>query len=82
MALLTCTLPPVDDMRPLRLSRDSLPAGTDETSIASHCSVSRSFGPTRLNSPATLGFAASPDSVDFACSTRSPGSVADRKSVV
>ena len=54
-ASLTCTLPPFDAIRPFRLIRVSLLAGTDETSTASQASVSRSFGPTRLKSPATVG---------------------------
>jgi hypothetical protein len=50
--------------------------GTDETSIASQVSVSRSRGPTRLNSPLTAGLAGSPDRVERACTTMSPGKVA------
>ena len=75
-ASLTCTLPPVEDMRPRRLSLCSLDGGTDETSTASHASVSRSLGPTRLNWPVTPGRAASPVRVDCACRTMSPGKVA------
>ena len=75
-ASLTCTLPPSDDILPFRLIRVSLLAGTAETSTASQASVSRSFGPTRLKSPATVGRLGSPDMVDLACSTRSPGRVA------
>jgi hypothetical protein len=63
-------------MRPLRLSRVSLSAGICETSTSSHFRVSRSLGPTRLNSPLTVGRLGSPDMVDLACSTMSPGSVA------
>ena len=75
-ASLTCTLPPLEAIRPFMLSRASLSAGSDETSISSQASVSRSFGPTRLNSPVTAGRAGSPDKVELACSTMSPGRVA------
>ena len=75
-ASLTCTLPPVEDMRPRRLSFCSLEGGTDDRSTASQDSVSRNLGPTRLNCPVTPGRAASPVRVDCACRTMSPGSVA------
>ena len=75
-ASLTCTLPPLDAILPFMLSRVSLLAGSDETSTSSHASVSRSLGPTRLNSPVTAGRAGSPDKVELACSTMSPGRVA------
>ena len=75
-ASLTCTAPPLEPSRPFRLSRASLLGGSEATSIASQCSVSRSRGPTRLNSPSTAGRAGSPDKVERACSTMSPGSVA------
>lgn len=78
-ASVTWMLPLDEAMRPLRLSFVSLLAGTDETSTSSHFSVSRSFGPVRLKSPLTVGRAGSPDMVDFACRTMSPGKVAVRR---
>ena len=80
-ASLTWTLPPVDDIRPLRLMRASFSGGTPAGSICSQASVSRSLGPARLNVPLTLGRPGSPDIVDFASSTRSPGSVALRRGI-
>ena len=75
-ASLTCTLPPLEDILPFMLRRVSLLAGNAETSISSQASVSRSLGPTRLKSPETAGRAGSPEKVELACNTMSPGKVA------
>ena len=76
VASVTCTLPPIEPMRPFMASRVSLPAGIAETSTASHARVSRRRGPTRLKAPDAVGRAGSPDRVELACTTRSPGRVA------
>jgi hypothetical protein len=72
----TCTSPLLEVIRPLKLRVFNLSGGRVETSMASHLSVSRSLGATRLNSPEAVGRAVSPDSVDLAWITMSPGRVA------
>src|SRR5260370_4910215 len=62
-ASVTCTLPPAEAMRPLRLSRVSLLAGISETSTSSHFKGSRNFGPTWLHSQVTVGLPGSAHTV-------------------
>ena len=56
---------PLEAILPRRLNLVSLSGGTPARSTLSQASVSRSFGPTRLDSPLTCGRAASPEMVEI-----------------